>query len=221
MAFPPDYAHSSILTPTFQYSPSFALLVQPLHALSWSGFHLLVVGLGVVSLAYLVGPWVALLLIAVQAPLVYRELLEGNLNLAAAALLVLGMQRAWVWPALLLTKVTPGVGLVWFAVRREWRTLGMALTLTLAIAAVTFALAPDAWAAWSGVLLGDSGQVTLGLPTPLRIALGAGVVAYAAAQNQRWWVPLGVAVAYPVPFLGWVVLLAMWRLGLRDALTAR
>ena len=47
-----------------------------------------------------------------------------------AAAIALGFRYPAAWSFLLLTKVTPGIGLVWFAVRREWRPLAIALGFT-------------------------------------------------------------------------------------------
>ena len=38
---------------------------------------------------------------------------------------------AWAFP--LLTKVTTGVGVLWFAFRRDWRSLGIAIGATAVI----------------------------------------------------------------------------------------
>ena len=59
--------------------------------------------------------------------------------------IVLGMRWPAAWAFILLTKISPGVGLLWFAVRREWRNLAIALGVTSAIAAVSFVLAPNLW----------------------------------------------------------------------------
>lgn len=214
VAWPPDYSASSVLTPTYNYSPAFALLVQPLQALSAQAFTTLILVAEIASLAYLVTPWIALLLIAVQTPLIFPELLEANLNLVAAALVVMGLRSSWAWAPLLLTKVTPGVGLVWFAVRREWRMLGLALGITALVALPSF-LAPGSWMDWFGALTANNGRVHTFLPPSVRLVVGAVVVAYAAHRDWRWLVPLGVALAYPVPGFGWVAVLGMWRLSRR------
>ena len=44
-----------------------------------------------------------------------------------------------------LTKVTPGIGMLWFAVRREWRHFAIAAGATLAIAVASRLVAPDLW----------------------------------------------------------------------------
>ena len=68
---------------------------------------------------------------------VSQEILIGNIHLLLAAAIVLGFRWPGTWAFVLLTKVTPGVGLLWFAVRREWRSLGIALGATAAIVAVS------------------------------------------------------------------------------------
>ena len=56
---------------------------------------------------------------------------------------------------------TAGIGLLWFAVRREWRPLGIALGTTLAISAVSFVLAPGLWTSWFDLLAGGGGTLCL------------------------------------------------------------
>ena len=53
-------------------------------------------------------------------PPVALELYHGNVHLLIAAAIALGFSYPWTWSFVLLTKVTPGLALVWFAVRREW-----------------------------------------------------------------------------------------------------
>ena len=73
------------------------------------------------------------------------ELYHGNIHLLLAAAIVLGFRHPWTWSFVLLTKVTPGVGLAWFAVRREWRALAIALGVTGAIVAVSWLTDPTSW----------------------------------------------------------------------------
>ncbi len=68
-------------------------------------------------------------------PFVYRDLLVGNIHLMLGAAIVLGFRYPAAWAFPILTKVTPGVGILWFAVRREWRPLFMAVAVTAAVAA--------------------------------------------------------------------------------------
>lgn len=56
---------------------------------------------------------------AIAFPLVTEDVVRGNIHTLLAIATVLGFRHPAAWTAVLLTKVTPGVGLVWFAVRRE------------------------------------------------------------------------------------------------------
>ena len=69
-------------------------------------------------------------------PPVALNLVDGNIHLFLAVAIALGFRYPALWSVVLLTKVTPGVGLLWFAVRREWRSLRIALGVTGAIVAV-------------------------------------------------------------------------------------
>jgi hypothetical protein len=58
------------------------------------------------------------------------ELAGGNIEILIAVAIVVGFRWPAAWSFVLLTKVTPGVGLLWFAVRREWNQLATALVAT-------------------------------------------------------------------------------------------
>jgi len=117
-----------------------------------------------------------------------------------------------------LTKVTPGVGVLWFLVRREWRSLAIALGATAAIAAISFALDPAQWMRWFDVLRGDLGGAgggsfeTVGWYLPIalapRLVVAAVLIAYAARSNRPWLVPVGVVLAMPVIWLNSLAVLA-------------
>ena len=62
-------------------------------------------------------------------PFVYRDLLVGNIHLMLAATVVVGLRHSAVWALPLLTKITPGVGLLWFA---RQTTNGASLFLAIA-----------------------------------------------------------------------------------------
>ena len=80
------------------------------------------------------------------------EIVSGNVHLIYAAAIVLGFRASFTWALPILTKVTPGIGLAWFAVRREWRQLGIALGVTALIVAVSFALDPSLWRQWFDII---------------------------------------------------------------------
>ena len=112
-------------------------------------------------------------------------LYHGNIDLFIAAAVALGFRYPWTWGFVLLTKVTPGVGLLWFAVRREWRALAIALGVTGAIVAVSLAVNPQLWNEWF-TFLGEAEQgrtveqFQIGLPLWARLAAAAALVVWGA-----------------------------------------
>jgi hypothetical protein len=126
--------------------------------------------------------------------------------------LVLGFHRSGAWALSLLTKVTPGIGLLWFAVRREWRALLEAALVTGAIVAVSVAFAPDQWADWFRLLASSTGSSTvpgsLPIPLVLRLPVAAVVIVFAARTDRRWLLPVGVLLAMPVIWWGSFAMLA-------------
>jgi hypothetical protein len=120
----------------------------------------------------------------------------GNIHLLLAAAIVLGFRWSGAWAFVLLTKVTPGVGLVWYAVRREWRSLIVALVTTGVIAAISFAIAPGVWGDWVRLLRTDGGSESSRLI--VRLLVAGGVAAWGAATDRRWTVPLAAMLALPI-----------------------
>ncbi|MBA3778977.1 MAG: DUF2029 domain-containing protein [Chloroflexi bacterium] len=79
----------------------------------------------------------------VVLPLLFLEYVFGNINAFLGVVAVLSFRYPVLWAVPLLTKVTPGVGLIWFVVRREWRNLAIALGATALIAGISFLAAPQ------------------------------------------------------------------------------
>jgi hypothetical protein len=134
---------------------------------------------------------------------------RGNIHILLAAAIVLGFRYAGTWAWVLLTKVTPGIGVLWFGVRREWRSLAIALGVTGGLVAVSLLLTPDLWFRWFAVLTG-SVDVTrpsvLEIPVLPRLAVAAVLVAVAA--SRRWYALVPVAATLALPAI-WVNSLAM------------
>src|SRR5689334_15261169 len=124
----------------YRYPPPLAQVFAPLHALPLA----LVCGLWIAMLfvvfLVLAGRWAPLLLLF---PPTLAELFLGNVNLLIALAIVVGFRRPAAWAIVLLTKTTPGIGLLWFAFRREWRALATATIATVLIAGASFVLAPN------------------------------------------------------------------------------
>ena len=145
---------------SFNYSPAFAQVADWFSRLDWWVFIYLWTMLLIGSVIWIAGSptWVA---IAFAIPFVALELYHGNINILLAVAIVLGFRHPWTWSFVLLTKPSAGVGLLWFAVRGEWRKLGIALGATVLIAGVSFAFAPQAWFDWVDLLVGNVGSTPL------------------------------------------------------------
>ena len=140
----------------FNYTPPIAWLFGPFGALEWLTFLWLWLALLVGNVIWLGGRGVRVVWLLAFPP-VALELYHGNIHLWIAAAIALGFRYPWTWGFVLLTKVTPGIGLLWFAVRREWRALGIALGVTGAIVAVSLVLQGQLWVDWLVVPRVDAG----------------------------------------------------------------
>jgi Glycosyltransferase family 87 len=195
-------SQGAVLGPgAFRYSPAIAQVVAPFTALPWGSFLLLYEALLLGTVIWL-GRRTALGILAILAfPPVAIELYYGNVHLLMAAAVVLGFSHPWTWAFVLLTKVSPGIGLIWFAVRKEWRSLGVALGATALVVALSLALAPSLWADWLATLVGNRAvETTNSIPIPLwaRLPAAALLVVWGARGDRRWVVPVAVTLAMPV-----------------------
>ena len=153
-----------------------------------------------VALWLLRGQWAAGLMLAMPLS---DAIVSGQIEIMMAAAVVLGRPGAWALP--LLSKSTTGVGLLWYAARREWRALAIALGLTAAICAVSFALSPSLWATWWEFIILHAR--TAGQALPLRLGIALVVVAWGARKGRYWTVPLAVTIALPVLYVHSLVML--------------
>jgi hypothetical protein len=191
----------------FLYSPVAVRAFAPASLVPWAVFWWLWTAVLVATIIWLGGRRTLWLL---AFPPVALELYYGNINLLIAAAIALGFRYPAAWAFVLLTKLTPGVGLVWFAVRREWRRLGIALGVTLALVVVSVAIDGSLWTDWL-LLLTQSAAVkvsSIGVPLGIRIPIAAVIVAWGARTDRRWTVPVGVALALPALWLAGLSVLA-------------
>ncbi len=202
------YARSDWTDPiAYVYSPAFLQLLEPIRALPWQAY---------------VAAWTAILLAAVfvltgrkwfaaGVVLGLMELAGGNIHLLLAAAMVLGFRWPAAWALVLLTKITPGIGLLWFVVRGEWRQLFLALGATALIVAVSFALMPDAWVQWAGVLTRVAGRdgtwAAVPIPFIVRLPFAVALVVWGARTNRRWTVPVAGMLALPALWYGGLAML--------------
>jgi hypothetical protein len=205
----------------YLYSPAFLAILSPLRALPWPMFlGLWTAGLLVV-LFWLARPLLFLPLLLLALP----EIWGGNITILLAAAIVLGFSRPFAWAFPLLTKVTPGVGVLWFAVRREWLNMGLAVAATVAVIAAVALFTPGLWADWFQLLMSSTGSSTVpgSVPIPLvaRLPVAIAVIAFAAWRGERWLLPIGVLLAMPVIWWGSLALLTASVALKRDDIEAR
>jgi hypothetical protein len=191
----------------YLYSPAFAQVLAPAVWLPWPVFAALWTALNFVVLWWLARRSAVPALVLVLLPPVAFEIISGNVHLLYAAAIVAGFRFAGTWALMLLTKLTPGIGLLWFAVRREWRPLAIALGFTAMLAATSFVLDPGSWRTWADLIIRDLGAplVTTGwfLPVPLapRLVVAGLVVAWGALTDRAWTIPIAVTLALPILWL--------------------
>jgi hypothetical protein len=186
----------------YVYSPAFLQGVSPLTSLPWQTFMAAWTAILIGALAWLTGPR----LLAWGVVFAAMELAGGNISLLLGAAIVVGFRWPAAWAFVLLTKVTPGIGLLWFAVRGEWRSLGIALGATLAVVTVSALAMPAAWSEWFSVLTSVAGRdgTWAAVPIPLwaRLPIAIAVVVWGARTNRRWTVPVASMLALPALWYG-------------------
>jgi hypothetical protein len=187
----------------YPYSPAFLQVLQPIRYLPWQAFMGVWAAILMAAMVYLTGPRLILLGLAFFG---LMEIWGGNIELLVAVAIVLGFRWPAAWSFVLLTKITPGVGLLWFAVRREWRSLAIALGATVAVVAVSAAFQPDAWLRWPQVLASNVGKngtwAAVPVPLAVRFPIAVLLVVWGARTNRRWVVPVGAMLALPALWYG-------------------
>jgi hypothetical protein len=170
---------------------------------AWFGSIVLAFNLGIG--AYLIGPWLLILLLVGQFEPAVNELLWAPMNFALGAAVWYGLRWPWLWTAVLLTKVTPGIGILWFAVRKEWMNLAWSILPAAGIAAVSFAIAPGLWVDWVSWGIGSAGAANGNHVVPLlvRLPLAAGLVVWGARRDRPWTIPVAAALAHTT--LAWAI----------------
>jgi hypothetical protein len=116
-------------TGVFRYSPVIGLLMSVFHAVPFWQFLYVSTILQVLALVWIARRWSLAACAWIGIP---TAIFQGNIDLfiAVAVAVVVGMRDPAAWAFPLLTNATSGVGLLWLAVRREWRPLGFALATT-------------------------------------------------------------------------------------------
>jgi hypothetical protein len=194
----------------FVYTPVAIQVLAPFQTLPFPVFVALVRLIDLAALVLLAGPATVF---AIFLPPVATELNAANINLP----LGLAVVAAFRWPALwafpVLTKITPLVGVVWFAARKEWRSCAIAVGTTLVILVVSILASPTLWRDYVDYLLSVADTVP-GWPFPYpmlpRVVLALVLLLWGARTDRRWTVPVAVLIALPrLYFLSPALLLAV------------
>lgn len=191
----------------FEYSPVFLQLVRPLthvpfgvFGVGWSLFEAVIFWWMTRGLAW---RWrVPVLLLCVP------EIALGNINAFLGLVIVFGLARPELWAFTALTKITPAcVGVVWFAVRGEWKAVVRLAVVLVVLAGVSYLFEPSLWSAWFSYLTSHSAE-----PLPrgawhlhdprvdvgVRLAVACIGTALLARRDVRWPLPMAVIVTVPV-----------------------
>lgn len=127
----------------------------------------------------------------VAQPLVLAMI--GNIGIWLLAAIVLGFRWPWLWALVVLTKIAPGVGLLWFAFRREWRNLAIALGVTGTVAVISVVAAPNEWVAFVRFAVDNAGTPSpnpiVPIPLPIRVVMSVGIIAWGARTDRPWVLP--------------------------------
>jgi hypothetical protein len=153
-------------------------------------------------------------------------ILAGNIQTVVAASLVIAFRHPAAASIVILTKVAPGISVLWFACRREWRPLGIAFAFTSIVVLVSALLNPGAWIDFAGFAVRNVGTPSplplFPVPVLVRLPLVAGAILWAAKTNRPWAAVLAAGFATPALYTwSWVVIAAtsaaMWWRGSDEA----
>ena len=197
----------------YLYSPVFLQLLAPLRLLTWPLFLFGWTALNTATALALIRrvPRAYGGLIPLLVALATLDVWAGNINLLLAYAVVIGFRHRSAWAFVLVTKVSPGIGLAWFAFQRRWREVLLTLALTALIVTASYALSPALWADWLSLL---ATQVQPGIypqAIPLsvfvRFPLALLVLWWSARTNRRWPVAVAAFLCLPVIWINGLAVL--------------
>ena len=210
----------------FLYGPPIAQVAAWLRVMPWEVYMVSWTAL-MVGVLYALAPGRSVMLLLL--PPVMLEVLFGNIHLLIAAAIVLGFRWPVAWAFVLLTKVTPGVGLAWFVARRDWRSVALALGATAIAAGASYLVAPWMWSEWIARLSASAAQQPGAIdalfgPLWLRVTIGAAIAFGAGLVGRRWPVAVACTLALPqlslISFSVLVAVIPLVALDRRDPLPA-
>ncbi len=112
-----------------------------------------------------------------------------NVDIFMAIAIVLGLRRwPWLFAIGTLIKVSPGLGIVYLAMRRRWRDVMVSIVVGAVITGVSVAIAPDLWRAWLDAIAdrgGIIGNSLLPVPYAARAIAGFALAAVGGLLGRR------------------------------------
>lgn len=182
----------------YLYSPAFLALIRPLTMLPWPLFLPVWICLEATLLVWLLRPlqtrWSVPVFLWCTS-----ELVVGNIYIFLAGAAVIGMRKPVAWSFPILTKITAGVGLLWFAARGDWRGLLQGIGGTSLIVMVFYALNPAQWHAWLQFLIEHrDGTPDSQASFLLRCMLAVALVVVGARKQWPWLIAPAMVLASPV-----------------------
>ncbi|HEV7809946.1 MAG TPA: glycosyltransferase family 87 protein [Candidatus Limnocylindrales bacterium] len=193
----------------YVYPPPFATVVRLLSFGGWGQW--LVLWTVVLAVSFAVVRWVGVT--AVLAGFGLRLFVDnfkpisepanhltiGNVQPLLLAAVVLGLRYPAMWAIPILTKIGPGIGVLWFVVRREWRSLAIALGTTAAIVGVSVLVSPREWTDWIRFITANvatpSPVPVVPIPSWIRFPAAVALIVWGARTNRPWTLPIACAIA--------------------------
>ena len=194
---------SSSAAGPFRYSPVIGQLVDPFGVIPWDLFFVAFLVMSLLALTVLCGRWALAFLLV---PNVLGEVYLGNIDLFIALAVGFGLTYPVAWALLPLAKGTPGVVILWFLARLEWRKLAIVGAFSLGISSASLLLTPTLWTEWVRVstqyVSGAYGASTI--PAAPRLLAAAVLVIVGSRLGRRW--TLAAAATLAMPGLDWKTL---------------
>ncbi len=193
----------------FVYPPPFVYFVRLLSFGGWWSW--LLIWTVILALSY--GPLRWLGIVAIVVGFIGRSsaatiipfavpgayLFIGNVQPLILVTVMLGLRYPAMWAIPLLTKIGPGIGILWFAVRGDWRSLGIALGTTAAIAGVSFLIDPGLWGDWLRFMVTNvstpSPIPVVPIPGWVRFPIAIALIVWGARTDRAWTVPIACGIA--------------------------
>jgi hypothetical protein len=193
----------------YNYTPAFEFVVGWGRLLPFETFVAIWRAILLAAVVYLAGPLTLPVLLLVP---VASEINAGNIQILLALAIVLGFRWAGTWAFVLLTKVTPGIGLLWFVVRREWRPLRLALGVTAVFLVASLITHGSQWPGYLSLITGGTAPAVAPyyLPLWVRLPPAIAIVVIGARLGWRWTVVVGSTLALPVFYIiSWSMLVGV------------